>query len=134
MNGTLKTTATSKRRFLSWWLVNLPISFILYFLSFLFFDEFYRIAIVADPHETEKYYFGGEAMIGHGGWKYASASAYSFSNFVGGFLYLLAATAFLIAYKKRSRLFVGLAISILVVSYIVEALLNLWFKYKYGPG
>lgn len=43
-------------------------------------------------------------------------------------------TGFLIAYKKRSRLFVGLAISILVVSYFVEALLNLWFKYKYRAG
>jgi len=134
MNDTLKTPITLKRLFLSWWLVGLPISFILYFFSSLFFYEFYRIGIVAEPLEIGKYYFGGEAMIVHGGWKYASASAYSFSAFVGGFLYLLAATGFLIAYKKRSRLFAGLAIGILVGSYFLEELLNLWFKYKYGPG
>jgi hypothetical protein len=134
MNETLKPTITSKRRFLSWWLIILPIGFILYFLSIVFFHEFYRIGIVADPHEIERYYFGGEAMIGHGGWKYASASAYSISTLVGAFLYFLAATGFLIAYKKRSKLFVGFAISILVMSYFMEALLNLWFKYRYGPG
>jgi len=134
MNETLKAPITSKRRFLSWWLVNLPIGFILYFLSIVFFHEFYRICIVANPHEIERYYFGGEAMIGHGGWKYASAGAYSFSTLVGAFLYLLAATGFLIAYIKRSKLFIGLAISILVMSYFVEVLLNLWFKYRYGPG
>src|SRR4030042_2179031 len=99
MNETLKTTVITKRRFLSWWLVNLPISFILYFFSLLFFYEFYQIGIVADPPEIEKYYFGSEAMIAHGGWKYASASVYSFSSFVGAFLCLLAATVFLIAYK-----------------------------------
>jgi hypothetical protein len=134
MDETIEMPITSKRRFLSWWLLNLPFSFVLYFFSFLFFHEFYRIAIVANPREIEKYYFGGVAIISHGGWKYASVNAYSFSTFVGAFLYLLAGTGFLIAYKKRSRLFVGLAISILVVSYFVEALLNLLFKYKYGAG
>jgi hypothetical protein len=134
MNDTLKTPITSKRRLLSWWLVNLPISFILYVFASLFFHEFYRIGIVADPYEIQKYYFGGEGMIGHGGWKYASAGAYSFSTLVGAFLYLLAATGFLIGYIKRSKLFIGLGISILVMSYLVEVLLNLWFKYKYGPG
>jgi hypothetical protein len=134
MNETLKPSITSRKRFLSWWLVNLPISLILYFFSFGFFYEFYRIGIVAAPNEIEQYHFGGEAMIGHGGWIYASAGAYSFSTLIGAFLYLFAATGFLIAYIKRSKLFVGLAISILVMSYLAEILLNLWFKYRYGPG
>jgi len=134
MNETLKPTVTSKKRFLSWWLVNLPVGFILYFLSIVLFHEFYRIGIVADPYEIQRYYFGGEGMIGHGGWKYVSAGAYSFSTVVGAFLYLFAATGFLIAYIKRSKLLVGLAISFLVMSYFMEVLLNLWFKYRYGPG
>jgi len=134
MNETSKTTINSTRRFLSWWLVNLPISLIIYFFSIFFFYEFYRIGIVATPNEIEQYHFGGEAMIGHGGWIYASAGAYSFSTLVGAFLYLFAATGFLIAYIKRSKLFIGLAISILVMSYLAEVLLNLWFKYRYGPG
>jgi hypothetical protein len=134
MNEIIETTVAVKKRFLSWWLVNLPISFILYFFSSILFYEFYRIGIVADPKEIGMYYFGGEAMIGHGGWKYASAGAYSLSTFVGAILYLLAATGFLVAYKKRSKLFVGLAISILLMSYCAETLLNLWFKYKYGLG
>jgi hypothetical protein len=134
MNDILKTPITSKRRFLSWWLVNLPVGFILYFLSIVLFHEFYRIGIVADPYEIQRYYFGDEGMIGHGGWKFVSAAAYSFSTVVGAFLYLFAATGFLIAYIKRSKLLVGLAISFLVMSYFVEVLLNLWFKYKYGPG
>jgi hypothetical protein len=112
----------------------LPVAFILYFLSSVFFHEFYRIGIVADPHEIERYCFGGEGMIGHGGWKYVSAGTYSFSTLVGAFLYLSAATSFLIAYIKRSKLFVGLAIGILVMSYLVEVLLNLSFKYRYGSG
>lgn len=134
MNETIKAAISSKRTFLSWWLVILPIGFILYFLAIVLFHEFYRIGIVADPHEIQRYYFGGEGMIGHGGWKYVSAGAYSFSTVVGAFLYLLAATGFLIAYIKRSKLIVVLAISILVMCYFVEVLLNLWFKYRYGPG
>jgi hypothetical protein len=134
MNETLNTTITSKKRFLPWWLVNLPISLILYFFSIFFFYEFYRIGIVPPPNEIEQYHFGGEAMIGNGGWIYASAGAYSFSTLVGAFLYLFAASGFLIAYIKRLKLFFGLAIGILVVSYLAEVLLNLWFKYRYGSG
>ena len=134
MNTPSEAPITSKKKFLSGWLVNLPVAFILYFLPIVLFYEFYRIGIVADPHEIKRYYFGSEAMISHRGWKYASAGAYSFSTLVGAFLYFLAATGFLMAYIKRSKLFVGLAISILVMSYFVEVPLNLWFKYRYGPG
>ncbi len=112
----------------------MPVGFILYFLSIILFHEFYRIGIVADPHEIQRHYFGGEGMIGHGGWKYVSAGAYDFSTVVGAFLCLLAATGFLISYIKRSKLFLGLAISVLVMSYFTEVLLNLWFKYRYGAG
>jgi hypothetical protein len=134
MNETMKMHVASKRRVFSWWFISLPLSFVLFLFSFLEFNEFYQIGILADPREIQKYYFGGAGMIGHGGWKYASANTYAISAFVGAFLYLLTATAFLIAYKKRSRLFIGLAIGIFAISIIAEMLLNLWCKYIYEPG
>jgi hypothetical protein len=42
-------------------------------MSLILFYEFYQIGVVADPTEIAKYYFGGEAMINHGGWKYHSS-------------------------------------------------------------
>jgi hypothetical protein len=103
-------------------------------MSLILFYEFYRIGVVADPTEIAKYYFGGEAMINHGGWKYHSSGLYSLSALVDAFLLLLAATGFLIAYKERSRLFIGIAVGILGITYLIQELLNAWFKHSYGGG
>ncbi|MCU7843057.1 MAG: hypothetical protein KZQ93_04375 [Candidatus Thiodiazotropha sp. (ex Monitilora ramsayi)] len=48
--------------------------------------DYWVIGVVADPEEIERYNFGAEAMIAHGGDKYRSSSAYATSSLVTGLL------------------------------------------------
>jgi hypothetical protein len=63
-----------------------------FFIGGIFLFEWLRIGIIADPNEISKYYFGSEAMMDHGGWRYSSASIYAWSAFAEGMFLIIFST------------------------------------------
>ena len=49
-------------------------------------EEFLVIGVIADPEEIQRYNFGTEAMIAHGGDKYRSSNSYALASLVIGLL------------------------------------------------
>jgi hypothetical protein len=56
----------------------------IWFIGVICISEWINIGIVADPEMISRYYFGGEAMMAHGGWHYASASLYAWTSLIQG--------------------------------------------------
>ncbi len=88
---------------LYWRLAASPGLFLLALLTFIAWYEWYRIGVVADPDVIAGYYFGSEAMIGHGGKHYASAAMYARSALFSGFFLTPVLAAFLVAEIKGER-------------------------------
>ena len=51
--------------------------------------DFWVIGVIANPAEIERYNFGAEAMISHGGDKYRSSFAYALASLVIGLIGIL---------------------------------------------
>ena len=66
------------------------------------FHEWWLIGVAADPDTIAKYRFGSEAMVGHGGAKYASAVRYSYTQLICGLVSLCAAAAAIFSVRLRS--------------------------------
>ena len=84
-----------------------PIAFFLVFLCVFGGIEFWKISVIQDPDFIEKYQFGSEAMILHGGEKYISPEKYSQSVlvlFVFSIIGLIVSTAVLAKSKQRALL------------------------------
>lgn len=64
-------------------------------LSLLFLHEWITIGIIADPETVQKYHFGSEAMVGHGGWFYKSAELYARSAMIQGFVSIAIVAVFI---------------------------------------
>ncbi len=82
--------------------------------------DYWDIGVVADPEEIERYNFGAEAMIAHGGEKYRSASTYAAASLAVGVLStvgLVASLFFLFSSSGKSLLkaYCCTGISLLVV-------------------
>ena len=72
-------------------------------MAAVFLSEWYIVAIRADPHVIADYYhFGSEAMLGNGGWHYATPELYSFTALIEGSVAMAIAAAFAIAVARRS--------------------------------
>lgn len=83
--------------------------------------EWLRIGVIADPKIISRYYFGSEAMVGHGGWQYASASAYAWSALIEGIIILgVSCFTFWVALQSKGRSAV-----------IGCAIIFLWFIARY---
>ena len=88
----------------------------------LLLTEWIRIGFIGSPKEIEKYYFGSEAMISHGGWKYGSATKYAWSAFGEGIFAGTMGLLFIYGYLRSSK-------KIIAIGYAGIALLLgfLWF-------
>jgi hypothetical protein len=84
--------------------------------------EWIRIGVIANPQEIEKYYFGSEAMMGHGGWKYVSASAYTWSVFGEGLFAGMIGAAFIYGFLRYSK-------KAIVIAYFGLALLVAYLRF-----
>lgn len=71
-------------------------------LAALFLEEWWVIGVVADPAVIESYHFGSEAMVGHGGWKYATAELYAITALAEGMVAIVVMMTFAIAAITRS--------------------------------
>lgn len=70
----------------------------------IFLFEWVRIGIIADSNEISKYYFGGDAMMAHGGWRHSSASTYAWSAFAEGmFLIILSIFTFWSSIQSKGK-------------------------------
>ena len=89
------------------------------FIALLVLWEWARIAIISDPKEIAGYYFGSEAMIVHGGWKYQSASTYAWVCFAEGLFYICASATFLHSTVKKysCRIYLIYAVLLIFVAY-----------------
>jgi hypothetical protein len=72
------------------------------FIGGLFFSEWLRIRVIADPKIIGNYYFGGKAMVVHESWRYASASTYAWTSLVEG-IFLLALGMFTFGASIKSK-------------------------------
>ena len=79
----MKITKLIRRSWLNW--IAIP-SLGFCFVGGIILIEWIRIGLIRNPNEISKYYFGSEAMVTHGGWRYTTASAYGWSTFVEGML------------------------------------------------
>lgn len=89
----------------------------------VFFGEWYRIGVVADPREIAGYFFGSESMAAHGGWKYRTASIYAWSSLAAGVLGLLPIILFVGVVrsgerKKLVRAYVAMAVVYLLIAFL----------------
>lgn len=71
-------------------------------ISALFLSEWYSIGVVADPNTIAKYGFGSEAMVGNGGWYYASAALYAKTALIEGICAFALVLTFAVAAMMRS--------------------------------
>ena len=85
-------------------------------------SEWWHVAIVADPNTISSYHFGSEAMMGHGGWHYASAKIYAWSALAEAFIFAAALWLLVTAWRRSSwrHLFgaVVLFVAIIVVVHL----------------
>jgi hypothetical protein len=65
-------------------------------------SEWWRIAVVADPNNIAGYNFGSDAMMGNGGWHYASANVYAWSALAEGFMFAVGLWLSIIAWRSYS--------------------------------
>ena len=90
-----------------------------FFVGIIILNEWFRIGVIADPKEIGGYYFGSEAMMSHGGWKYQSASIYAWTCFFEGILYIGATGLFAHSSirNKYRRIYFAYAFLILFLAY-----------------
>lgn len=89
-------------------LLALPGTLVALLMSYLFLQQWYQVAVIADPVVLRAYHFGTEAMVSHGGWRYHSAATYATSCLLSAILLLGVVGLFIVAWKKRSwRLALG---------------------------
>lgn len=65
--------------------------------------EAINIGLLASQADVDAYHFGSEAMVGHGGWRYESKSAYVASAVVESFLLLVSVVLFAWATWRYSK-------------------------------
>lgn len=107
----------------SWWVL-LPGIFLVVSFWSLFFSEWLRVSIIADPATIASYHFGSEAMIGEGGQHYRTAGTYATSALLACVLMVPASIAFIQAGRKRTPIRTLLAYGILSVTCAMLPLLN----------
>ena len=84
-------------------------------------SEWWQIAIVADPNNIAGYNFGSEAMMGTGGWHYASANVYAWSALVEGFVFATALWLLVIAWRTYSwRYLLGAVAVFIAIIFVVN--------------
>ena len=89
---------------LSWLNLGVVPALLSCFVGGLFLSEWVIIGIIADPKVIEKYSFGGEAMMDHGGWYYASALTYAWTSLMTGIgLFVLGVFTFIASIKSKGR-------------------------------
>lgn len=89
------------------------------FVAILILFEWFKIGVVADPQEIGKYYFGSEAMVGHGGWKYKSSENYALSAFYEGIVFTLLASWAGWALIKTKKKHIIACLTVLPISYLI---------------
>ena len=104
------------------WLA-VPGLFVVLLFAAAILNEWYTIGVEADPATIESYYFGSEAMIGHGGDHYRSAQAYASRSLTAGLAALTVAAVFAFGLARRSGAAVAVgyavAVGVLVVGLVV---------------
>ncbi len=80
--------------------------------------------MIADPLTIDSYYFGSEAMMGYGGWHYATAGTYATTALIQGSIFLFSLFFFVIALKKKLFRYSLIAIGIFAFTYICNYLLE----------
>jgi hypothetical protein len=92
-------------------------------LAALFLHEWFTVGVVADPAVIEGYHFGSEAMVGNGGWHYATRELYTATALVEGLVALAVATAFATAAIARSVVMAMVAYAVLAVGLVANQVL-----------
>jgi hypothetical protein len=98
--------------------------------SILLISEFVRIGIIGDPAEINRYFFGSETMMDHGGWKYKSSSIYAWTSLVEGLLVLSISSIFIMAVVQNKKSFVNIGFFILVL-WLIARLAGGFFSLPY---
>ncbi|MCW7551595.1 hypothetical protein NX722_02825 [Endozoicomonas gorgoniicola] len=101
-------------------LLALPGTVIGLFVAAIFFNEYLIIEIMAKPEQVNSYYFGSEVMIEHGGRKYSSSSAYSFSCLVLGVIgFIGSVIAQIISFlSNKSPVFIAYVINLTSIAIV----------------
>ena len=105
-----------------WLAVVTPGVFIAIFGAGLFCFEALHVGPFADRGVVDAYHFGSEAMVGAGGWRYASRSLYVGSSALEGTCLVLVAALLILAVVRRRALwavggYLGLAMVLLEVTW-----------------
>ena len=88
----------------SWRNLSLFIALFACFIGGIILSEWVRIGVIADLKVIDSYHFGSEAMIGHGGRQYASASSYARTALIEGICsFALGIFTFIASIKSNSR-------------------------------
>ena len=98
--------------------IAVPGLFAVLLLTAISLSEWYAVGVEADPAVIERYHFGSEAMLGHGGEAYRSPEAYARNALTRGLVTIGIASVFIVAMVRKSGLTV-IAGYILIVAAIV---------------
>lgn len=80
----------------------LVFSFLVLLFSWVAFDEWYTVQVIADPAVIASYGFGNENVMAQRGWHFESASTYSQWNFIQGLSLLLVLAIGIFSAIKRN--------------------------------
>ena len=103
----------------TWRYLSLLLALFSCFAGGLIFSEWVRIGVIADPKVIAGYYFGGEAMMAHGGWRYASAATYATAALIEGTsLIALGIITFIAALKSKGKI-TAIGCSIIIIWFLL---------------
>jgi hypothetical protein len=68
-----------------------------------FLDEWFTVGVVADPTVIDGYHFGSQAMVGNGGWYYATPDLYVTTMLAQGLVAAVLMVLFVFAATMRSQ-------------------------------
>ena len=92
-------------------------------MAWIYFSEWYRVGIEAHPGTLNGYYFGSEAMIGHGGWIYESATLYAKASLIQGLVTGVISLVFLVALWRKYISVGWLGHILLVLSIVAQTVI-----------
>lgn len=91
--------------------------------TLLFFVEWYKIGVIANPATIESYHFGSDPMVGYGGDHYRSAELYARTALIEGICALAMAGVFVLVLVRRSSWLLIAAYSLLFLGIVVHQVL-----------